>query len=350
MYTISFEEILERMLSKVPSDMDKTEGSIIYDAIAPCALELQLMYLELNSILRETFGDTASREYLILRSKERGISPYGATQAVMKAEANIALPIGSKINCNGMVYEVFEKIDDYSCKVQCLEFGVGGNRNLGKASPVGVIEGLKQVNITELLIPGEEEEDTESLRKRYLNSFDPTAYGGNIADYIEKTNSIEGVGGTKVTPVWNGGGTVKLTLVNSEYDVCSPELIDFVQELIDPNGTSDGAGIAPIGHVVTVESAVGVAINVSTKITFASDYVFEDLKSTIKEVLEEYILSIRKKWDKDKNSIVRVAQIESIILNVEGVIDIENTSINGSTKNIVLNENEVPILGGVVNE
>ncbi len=49
--SITFESIIKRMLSKIPSDMDKREGSIIYDALAPVALELQLMYIELDNIL-----------------------------------------------------------------------------------------------------------------------------------------------------------------------------------------------------------------------------------------------------------------------------------------------------------
>ena len=38
------------------------------------------------------------------------------------------------------------------------------------------------------------------------------SYGGNVTDYLTKTNSIAGVGSTKVTPIWDGGGTVKLTI------------------------------------------------------------------------------------------------------------------------------------------
>ena len=67
---VTYEEILERMLSRVPNNMDKREGAIIYDALAPAAVELQLMYIELDVILKETFADTASREY---RSEERRV-------------------------------------------------------------------------------------------------------------------------------------------------------------------------------------------------------------------------------------------------------------------------------------
>ena len=52
---ITYEVILQRMLDKVSDNMDKREGSIIYDALAPAAVELQLMYIELDTILKETF-------------------------------------------------------------------------------------------------------------------------------------------------------------------------------------------------------------------------------------------------------------------------------------------------------
>ena len=44
---------------------------------------------------------------------------------------------------------------------------------------------------------------TEDLRQRYFDSFEEKAFGGNVRDYLEKTNAIPGVGSTKVTRVWN---------------------------------------------------------------------------------------------------------------------------------------------------
>lgn len=36
---VTYEDILQRMLDRVPDSMDKREGSIIYDALAPAAVE-----------------------------------------------------------------------------------------------------------------------------------------------------------------------------------------------------------------------------------------------------------------------------------------------------------------------
>ena len=97
---ITYDVILQRMLDRVPDNMDKREGSIIYDALAPAAVELQLMYIELDTILTETFADTAQRDYLVRRAVERGITPYEPTYAILKgvftpSSLDIPIPLSS---------------------------------------------------------------------------------------------------------------------------------------------------------------------------------------------------------------------------------------------------------------
>lgn len=345
---VTFESILERMLDRVPESMDKREGSIIYDALAPAAIELQLMYIELDVILKETFGDTASREYLIRRAKERGIVPYPASKAILKATytpTSIDIPISSRFSLNELNYIVLEKIGTGELKVECEATGKVGNGYFGNVIPIEYIEGLETMQITEILIPGEDEEETEDLRKRYFDSFNSKAYGGNIDDYLKKTNSIAGVGTTKVTPIWNGGGTVKLTILDAEYNKASAELIKKVQTIIDPTGDAMGKGLAPIGHIVTVDTANNVKVNISTSLVFEEGNNFSNLKSQIEKKIDEYLLELRKDWARQETSVVRLSQVESRIMNVKGVLDISNTKINGKDGNLILKKYEIPIMG-----
>ena len=46
----TFEVILNAMLARVPDTIDKRQGSIIYNALAPAAVELQNMYINLDVI------------------------------------------------------------------------------------------------------------------------------------------------------------------------------------------------------------------------------------------------------------------------------------------------------------
>lgn len=350
---VTYEDILQRMLDRVPDSMDKREGSIIYDALAPAAVELQLMYIEFDVILKETFADTASRDYLIRRAAERGITPSEATYAVMKGEftpSTLDIPIGSRFSCGSLNYAVTSKIADGQYQLTCETAGEEGNTNFGQMIPIDWIEGLETCYLTELLIPGEDEEDTEVLRTRYFESFDAQAYGGNQKDYLDKTNSLQGVGSTKVTPVWNGGGTVLLTILNSDFDKASDTLISTVQETIDPTKDSSGVGIAPIGHIVTVQTVSETEINVTTSITFDEGYSWTTLKTQIETVISDYLLELRKEWADYTNLTVRISQIEARIMGITGVVDVTGTTINGSASNLVIDQYSIPVFGGVVND
>lgn len=347
---ITYEVILQRMLDRVPNNIDKREGSIIYNALAPAAVELQNMYIELDTILNESFADTQTRDYLIKRCAERGIYPKTATKAILKGEFNIDVPIGSRFSLGTLNYKVIEKISTGIFKLECETFGVEGNQHFGTLIPIEYIEGLTSAAITELLIPGEDEEETEALRKRYFNSLSSQAFGGNIADYKEKTNAIAGVGGVKVYPTPNGvGGTVKLVIIDSTFNVPSSTLLNTVQTIIDPiPNQGKGVGIAPIGHVVTVEGVTATPINISTNITYQEGWTWADVEPYVHEAIDTYFLELAKSWANEENLIVRISQIETRLLNIAGIIDIADTTINGLAQNLTLGSDNIPVRGEVI--
>lgn len=354
---MTFELLINRMLDNVPNDMDKREGSIIYDALAPAALELATMYIELDVILTETYAISSSRNFLILRAIERGLSPYPPSQAVLKGIFNMPIDENSRFYCGELVYyssdhlsvEVIDNLTYYSHKMICESTGSIGNKNFGDLIPINYIQGLTYAKQTELLIPGDDDEDTETFRERYLASFDPRAYGGNKADYKEKTNAIAGVGATKVTPVWNGGGTVLLTILDSEYNPATDVLIDTVQELIDPTKDHTGVGIAPIGHVVTVRTADIIDIDITLNIIFEINYTFENQQYYINNIINEYIAELRKDWVNNDNITVRTVHIEARLLDIAGIIDIHDTLINGKSENLVLTKYQIPVFNSSIN-
>jgi len=389
---VTYEAILERMLNRVSDKLDKREGSVIFDTHSPTAIELQILYIELDTILREAYGDTASREFLIRRCKERGITPYEATKAILKGEfipSNIDVT-GQRFNIGTINFIVVEKITDGEYQVQCETSGIVGNQQLGTMTPIDYIEGLESAELTEILIPGEDEEETEDLRTRYFESFNEKAFGGNERDYLAKTNAIPGVGSTKVTRAWNNdfrpadmipsaavnvwyegiidtldqevalwlstvyiaaaekklttGGTVLLTILNSDFGLASDTLIGTVQQTIDPNENSgEGHGIAPIGHVVNVKSAAAKNVTVKTNITFDAGYGWANLQSAINAVISDYLLELRKSWADNPYLVVRISQIETRLLGIRGIVDISDTKINGIADNLILGRYEVPV-------
>lgn len=346
----TFEVILQRMLDRVPDSLDKREGSIIYDALAPAAVELATAYIEFDTILNESFADTASREYLIRRCAERGIEPEPTTNAILQGDftpTNIDV-LGQRFNLNKLNYVVTELIEAGRYKVKCETVGAVGNENLGAIIPIDYIEGLETAELSAVLIPGEDAEATEALRDRYFASFNEKPYGGNRQDYLNETNSIAGVGSTKVTPVWNGGGTVKLTILDSNFDVASQTLIDTVKNTIDPYPNEGyGYGIAPIGHVVTVDTADEITVNIAAALTYDTGYSWATVAAEVTELFHAYMLELRQAWADQSYLLVRIAELETRILAVTGILDIQNLTINGASSNLILAAYEIPIAGTI---
>lgn len=345
---MTFDYIMNRMLESVPDTVDKREGSIIYDALAPVAAELAKCYMELDVVMDETFVDTASLQYLMLRCKERGVAIQGETAAVIEGvftPSNIELSAGLRFNCDEVNYVVTEKISAGHYKLEAETLGTVGNKYTGLLLPIQTVNGLETAQIAAVLIPAEDGDTTDTLREKYYASIDGEAFGGNVADYREKVNAITGVGGVKVYPVWNGGGTVKLTIIASDYTAPSSELISKVQTAIDPEQNhGEGMGLAPIGHTVTVTGAKYADLTITANVTFAAGWNWENGKSQLVSAANAYLDELCKAWADSETTVVRISQIETHLLTADCIVDIDGTTVNGSTKNIELAADEIPRL------
>lgn len=398
----TFEEISSRMLSNVDDKFDKREGSVIYDATAPMALELELFYSMMGMVLDEAFADTASYYYLIKRAAERGLLPKEETKAVLKMKAiptDAQIMVGDRFNLNELNYTVIHPIADEAgaYQVECETEGTIGNQQLGFCLPIETtneLNDLESAELTEVLIPGEDEEDVESFRERYFGSFGNEAFGGNQTDYKQRVNAIDGVGGCKVIRMWKKGynpaifiptsavtswyssiigtltgevkawvtavytaaveklltvgGTVNVIIINSVYQQPSDVLVNKVQTMLDPEqNAGEGLGIAPIGHVVNVVGVVNKTINISATVTYSRDYSFAILKNSMFQTVDDYFSELSQSWDTENNIIVRTSELDSRFMKITGISDITNIKLNGSSSNLTLAENEIPVRGDV---
>jgi len=345
----TFDAILQRLFSKVPNTVDKREGSVVYNALAPAAAELCQVYIELNRLLDETFASTAKDyDHLKKRALERGMKPLAATKATMKGVFNIDVAIGSRFTLNKFTYEVKERIELGIFKLECETTGSEPNTLIGSIIPIGFISGLTSAVITENIIPGENEEEQEVFRNRFLNSFKSQAFGGNRADYMEKVNALAGVGGVKITRAPGGGGTVGLTIIDSTFNTANQDLITLVKSAIDPAADEgDGVGLAPIGHSVAVSSAGETVVNITTTMTFENGFNFAAVEVPANNALDAYLLELKETWEARKKDglIVRISQFESRMLSIPGIIDVSGTQINGSTDNLTVDALNIPKRG-----
>lgn len=357
----TFEKILNRCLANDRLvDVDKRVGSIIYDALAPVCLELAEAYVKMDILEEQTYLMTATGNNLDKRVYDYGISRRKATRALrigefkqykvdsqgnyvldennqkilidMEIEVGIrfAIPENAEIT-----YEYIGKIDGYKI-LECEQTGTQGNEHLGTILPLIPILNLAQANIISTYKPAEDDETDTELRARAVASLNYGAFGGNIQDYIERVNAIDGVGQTKVFPAWQYNGSVLLSVVDPLYNPITTEFAKNLKEQIDPEeSTGEGIGIAPIGHYVTITTPTRQDVDVALSITFVNTETIETIQEEVERKIKEYFLSIRQSYGQDVNLTIYRARIIEKVLELEFVLNVTDVKLNGKMNDIV---------------
>lgn len=334
------------MLNRVPEDIDKREGSLVYTALSAAAAQISELSLELDHLSENAYADTATGEYLERVALIFGAERFAATNAVVKVEADAPLELGNTFSGNGYKYKITEECDGYYL-AECSEPGTEPNSALGELTADQDIEGLESVRITKIVAQGKDEEDDESLRERLFNRARYPVCAGNLNYYREALKSMSGTGGMKIVPVADGGGTVKIIITDTQYRAPSEEFVNYVQEMTDPIQTSgQGFGIAPIGHRVTIEGAQEVDVEVKLRVKFKSGNSATGHVRRAREIIPILFTKENKTWAQKDRIILRDSFFENYFLNEsEDIGDVEVLSINGEENRLILEPNQ--ILGSV---
>ena len=140
----TYEAILGRMLDRITDGMDKREGSIIYDALAPSAAELAQMYVELEYSMNLKFAATASGEFLDRSIAWSGLIRKQATKAQLLGQfsgsngAPVDVAIGSRFSLDPLNYKVMTRLGAGQYVLECETIGKEGNRRFGSAASAGI--------------------------------------------------------------------------------------------------------------------------------------------------------------------------------------------------------------------
>lgn len=337
--------IQARLLSNVDDTYNKSEGEFIYDALKPVAIELESSYVIIDGLLDKAFADTATGKNL-----ERIVKSVGLTRKTTIQSSGIVKitgVVGSAIIEGDLVASdsvnfiftettIIPESGYIDVEVQCSSYGTVGNVPIGaiKYFPK-TLAGLQTVTNLSAFTNGYDEETNEELRARYYTKVQTPATSGNKYHYLNWALEVTGVGNAKVLPLWNGNGTVKVIIINSNMLVADSTLVSNVANYIEAE--------RPIGANVTVVSATGLSIKVNVIITIDSSATTKsEALDNIKSAITKYLANIAFKQD-----YVSYAKIGSIILDVTGVEDYSNLLINSGTSNISIADTQVAILGGV---
>lgn len=346
----TYENIMKEMMEQMPSGVSTEEGSLIWNACSKQAMQLEEAYLAMQQVEDNMYADTQDEEHLILNGNDKGIKITRATCAVVCAEFSQEIEPGTRFTTNDLNYCVEERIEGngFLYRMKCEEAGTSGNIGQGELTPIDFVDDYQGGNITGILEPGLAQEDIEEYRQRVKEFNNSRYFGGNRTDYIRFIENLDGVGAVKVKRRKEGDEYICPYILDTSYGVPAASLVAYVQGEIDPEQShGDGDGIAPIGHKVIIRAAVGVTVNIETDITYDDGYSQAALQSQINGQMDMYLGELARTWRDREEIMVRIAQIETRILAVEGILDIANTKINGVGGNLTLAYEEIPVRGTI---
>lgn len=360
----TYANIRDAMLRDIPDDLDKREGGVIMTSIAPSAYAIEEFYLALDQVQRNAFLGSAVGKYLDYIGESAGTERQHATNAVRLGVCSAEIPLDSRFSTidgeNSVVYVATKHLGGTNYEMTAATPGTIGNEYIGQILPIDFIYGLEYAEITTVLAPGEDTETDTEYRERIILSLREKPFGGNVQSYIDYISKIDGVGGVQVYPVWNGGGTVKCSIIGADLNPCSQELIDRVQTEIDPEQNSGlGLGMAPIGASVTIGTCTEKPIAIEANVKLAPGYNIDAVEAAATQAITDYYNTLKKDWAKpytegniDYAMNVYVAKVTAVLLSVDGIVNATDVKLNNSNNDIALTENattqEIPSNGGVV--
>lgn len=345
MYEAQTEQaIKQRMLDRILSTIDKSEGSLTYDAISPVSVEVAQEYVELDRILALVFAQTSSGEYLEKRAGEFGVlrnQGVNSTGTIRISGTNgTVIPSGTRVQTpGGLAYitlagaTISGGIADINVEAEAI--GTLYNVPGGSVTqlPVQII-GVTGVTNQDTMSGGTDIETDEGLLLRLLAKVQTPSTSGNANDYRVWSLAVSGVGDAKVFPIWNGNGTVKVVVLDVNKQPADNSLVTAVSSAIETS--------RPIGATVTVVAAQGVNINFTVTVVKDAAYTLQQVTNNITNKITDYLKSIAF-----KSTYASYAQIGNAIIDSEGVLDYSNLLVNGGTANIAIGAEQVAVLGTV---
>ncbi|MGG0702968.1 baseplate J/gp47 family protein [Bacillus inaquosorum] len=351
--------INQRMLDRVADTWRKEPGDFMYDAIVPSGVEIQLLQMQMDETLKNAFAVYAEDIYLDNKLAEVGLDRQDATpnkrRLLIEADAGVEIPAGYTISAvitdeNGNPVEFTTDVKTTFSSTGSQDVNItavvpGSEANLATGTQfilMPPIAGVRLVTDQGTTTHGTDIEDDDSAYERYEFRVQNPDTGGNKFDYVSWANEVDGVGAAKCIPRWNGNGTVKVVIVDSQLRPDAGALVATVQEHLDPGSTGLGDGAAPIGAKVTVVSAAAKTINITATVTLLPGYT----KTEVLTAFETEFLRYLENMIFTEKAIL-YNQIGGLLIRTPGVENYTALKVNGGTADIPVGAEEVAVKGTI---
>lgn len=345
----TYENVLADVLSRAPEGIDLRQGSIFFDAVSGICFKIAKYYADLEQVFNMVFLPTAVGDYLTTLGEQYAVYRRDASPAKYKASFEGAMPEpGTRFFADGHYFTLVDDSEN-GLYLEAEESGIGAN-DIPPGTPVVPVDnvpGLTSASISSSLEPGTDEEEDESLRQRIQEKLAGPAENGNVQHYKTWCESITGVGRARIIPLWNGENTVKAVLIDTEGKPASAEVVERVQEYVDPGGTGLGYGQANIGAHFTAVAATPVTVTVSFGVVLSRGGSIPEVKAAAEKALADYFKDANLNTPESEAITLRVNAVGNILYSLSGVLDYTDLKFNGKASNIELETEEVLSLGEV---
>lgn len=351
-----------RMLENLPNDIDKTEGGFAHDFTRPAALEKAELMIAINDAIQVFFPEWSYGGYLDKLAAGAGLSRKQATAAAgiltvsgvegTTFEAGFRFCTPSTAIAPNVEFEVTQTTsigNDGMAKVpvSCTETGSIGNVPANSitlmSKPIG---GVLKIANEKAITGGTELETDDALRQRIMerDKNNESSYVGNDSDYKRWAKEVDGVGTVIVVPEWKGTGTgtVKLIVMDVNGAPANDAILTAVyNHIISPNNRDER--LAPIGAILTVTTAIPIAISISATVTLENGADIPSVTNAFKMAMLQYFEEA-----KAENS-VRYTRVGSVLSETAGVLDysVPTLKVNGGTDNIPITFDDYPTISSV---
>jgi len=355
------EELRTDILNNISDEHEKSKGNLTYDIPAATAIVLNKTYDKLKELTNKVDVDNLQGEDLTKYVKQRrGLKRKLATKAkvVLTITGEASINIGDLFETHAGTQfsstQAISIVGSGTILAEAVIPGESGNVGANTITLMPVtIQGVVSITNIAPSYDGFAEESDAALRERYYEAIQRPATSGNVFHYMAWAKEVPGTGDAKVISLWDGDNTVKVVVINANKEPASSDIVNAVQEYIDPKGTfiaeenrwtlwGTGSGQAPIGAYCTVISAAGFVLNVSVDIMEEEGYLAEEVKTNIEENITAYLQAIAF-----KQNYISYAIVGSIIVQTDGVADYQNLKLNNTTANVNIGNEQVAILGSV---
>ncbi len=389
----SVDEIHQRMLDNLPSDLEKTENSIPWDLTRPPAIEkAEFVEFHLNETIKLIFPLWAYGTWLDYHAEVRNVTrreanPSSGTVTVT-GKAGTEIPTGFQFATaaktssvtSSVVFSVVEGgslsgEEDETGKVSCdflVEALVGGK--IGNVAVdtvklmVSPLSDISYVTNSEAISGGTELEDDESLRERIMEAIrGGISYTGCNADYIRWAKEVSGVGYVIVNPEWADpelpesfhyvdhygvercAGAVRLIIVDENGSPANEQILEDVYSHIMGEDVTDINRLAPIGAKLTVMAPEALLLSISATLVLEEGESLATVEERIRSNLNDYWLEVALEAQTAESSISYIywVQVGAVIAKTEGVVEYMDLLLGGKTNNIQVSQAEFPTTGEV---